>query len=199
VPWREAQNSPFLASLFIERLYGPAAARLVTCMVLWIALASVFSVLLGYSRVPYSAALDGNFLPVFAKVHPTKHFPHISLLFLGGLSFVFSLTLKLKTAIAAILAMRLLVQFIGQAVGVILLHRRWPPERLPFKMWFYPLPAVLTMLAWAWLFWHTGPIRKWGLVEIALGLLAFLIWTREMRQWPFAQENAPRPAATDSL
>jgi len=192
VPWREAQNSPFLASLFIEKLYGPGAARLVTLMVLWIALASVFSVLLGYSRVPYSAALDGNFLPMFSKVHPTKHFPHISLLFLGALSFLFSLTLKLKTAIAAILAMRLLVQFIGQAVGVILLHKHWPPERLPFKMWLYPFPAVLTMLAWAWLFWHTGPIRKWGLLEIALGVLAFLIWTREMRQWPFAHENTRR-------
>jgi amino acid transporter len=188
VPWREAENSPFLASLFIEKLYGPGAARLVTLTVLWIALASVFSVLLGYSRVPYSAALDGNFLAVFSKLHPTKHFPHISLLFLGGLSFIFSLTLKLKTAIAAILAMRLLVQFIGQAVGVMLLHKRWPPERLPFKMWFYPFPAVLTMLAWAWLFWHTGPIRKWGLLEIGLGVLAFLIWTREMRQWPFAHK-----------
>ena len=188
VPWREAQNSPFLASLFIEKLYGPGAARLATLMVLWIALASVFSVLLGYSRVPYSAALDGNFLPVFSKVHPTKHFPHVSLLFLGGLAFLFSLTLKLMTAIAAILAMRLLVQFIGQAVGVMLLHKRWPPERLPFKMWFYPLPAVLTMLAWAWLFWHTGSIRKWGLLEIGLGVLAFLIWTREMRQWPFAHK-----------
>jgi len=192
VPWREAQNSPFLASLFIEKLYGPGAARAVTFMVLWIALASVFSVLLGYSRVPYSAALDGNFLPVFSKVHPTKHFPHVSLLFLGGLSFIFSLTLKLKTAIAAILAMRLLVQFIGQAVGVMLLHKRWPPERLPFKMWLYPLPAVLTMLAWAWLFWHTGPIRKWGLLEIGLGALAFLIWTREMRQWPFARDGVER-------
>jgi len=186
VPWREAQNSEFLASLFVEKLYGHGAAQLATCMVLWIALASVFSVLLGYSRVPYSAALDRNFFPIFARLHPTKHFPHISLLFLGALAFAFSLTLKLKTVIAAILAMRLLVQFIGQAVGVILLHRRWGPEKLPFKMWFYPLPALLTMAAWAWLFWQTGPMRKWGLLEIALGVLAFLIWTREMRQWPFA-------------
>ena len=186
VPWREAQNSPFLASLFVEKLYGAGAARVVTGMVLWIALASVFSVLLGYSRVPYSAALDGNFFPVFGRVHPTKHFPHISLLLLGGLAFIFSLTLKLKTAIAAILAMRLLVQFIGQAVGVMLLRKRWGSERLPFKMWLYPAPAVLTTLAWAWLFWHTGPVRKWGLLEIALGVVAFLVWTREMRQWPFA-------------
>jgi fructoselysine transporter len=185
VPWREAQNSPFLASLFIERIYGQGAAHFVTWMVLWIALASVFSLLLGYSRVPYSAALDGNFFPVFARVHPTKHFPHVSLLVLGALGFLFSVTLPLKTAIAGILSMRLLVQFIGQAVGVMLLRRRWRPERLPFKMWLYPVPAVLTMIGWAWLFWQTGTTRKWGLLEITLGALAFFIRAREMRQWPF--------------
>jgi amino acid transporter len=187
VPWREAQNSKFIVSTFVERLYGHHAAQAATWMVLWIALASVFSVLLGYSRVPYSAALDGNFFPVFGRLHPTKHFPHVSLLVLGGLAFLFSVTLKLETAIAGILAMRLLVQFIGQAVGVILLRRRWGSARLPFKMWLYPLPAVLTMLGWAWLFWQTGPARKWGLAEIALGALAFLIRAREMRQWPFAK------------
>lgn len=187
VPWREAQNSKFIVSTFVERLYGHHAAQAATWMVLWIALASVFSVLLGYSRVPYSAALDGNFFPVFGRLHPTKHFPHVSLLVLGGLAFLFSVTLKLETAIAGILAMRLLVQFIGQAVGVILLRRRWGSARLPFKMWLYPLPAVLTMLGWAWLFWQTGPARKWGLAEITLGALAFLIRAREMRQWPFAK------------
>jgi amino acid transporter len=198
VPWREAQNSPFLASLVVERLYGHPAARFMTWMVLWIALASVFSLLLGYSRVPYSAAVDGNFFPVFGRLHPTKHFPYVSLLVLGGLGFLFSVTLKLENAIAGILAMRLLVQFIGQAVGVMLLRRRWGTARLPFKMWLYPLPAVLTMLGWAWLFWQTGTARKWGLAEIALGVLAFLIWARKMRQWPFAKvpfEKANDPEA----
>jgi amino acid transporter len=186
VPWREAQESKFIVSTFVERLYGHRAATLATGMVLWIALASVFSVLLGYSRVPYSAALDGNFFPIFARVHPTKHFPHVSLLVLGALAFCFSIGLKLETAIAGILSMRLLVQFIGQAVGVMLLRQRWGTERLPFKMWLYPAPAVLTMIGWAWLFWQTGATRKWGLVEIALGVLAFLVRAREVRQWPFA-------------
>ncbi|HTZ33663.1 MAG TPA: amino acid permease [Methylomirabilota bacterium] len=195
IPWREAQNSDFLASLFVERLYGSGAARVATVMILWVALASVFSVLLGYSRVPYSAAVDGNFLPIFGRVHPTKHFPHVSLLLLGGLAFVFSLTLKLQTAIQAILAMRLLVQFIGQAVGIILLHRRWTADKFPFKMWFYPIPAVLTMIVWAWLFWHTGPFRKFGLMAISIGVIAFLVWTREMRQWPFAPAPPSKPAA----
>jgi len=187
IPWREAQKSEFLASLFVERLYGQTAAKFATAMILWVALASVFSVLLGASRVPYSAAIDGNFFPVFAKVHPTKHFPHVSLLVLGGLAFVFSVALKLKTAIVGILAVRLIVQFIGQAVGVVLLRKRWGPERFPFKMWLYPVPAVLTMIGWLWLFWRTGPARKWGLGQIALGIVAFLIWSWDKKQWPFAK------------
>jgi len=188
VPWREAQDSKFLASVFVERLYGHGAAQVVTCMVLWIALASVFSVLLGYSRVPYSAALDGNFLSVFAKVHPTKHFPHVSLLVLGALALILSVTLDLQTSIAGILAVRLIVQFIGQAVGLMMLRRRWGPEKFPFKMWLYPVPAVLTMFGWAWLFWQTGAARKWGLLEIALGAVAYLIWAKEKKQWPFGEK-----------
>ena len=86
--------------------------------------------------------------------------------------------------------MRLLVQFIGQAVGVILLRRRRGTQGLPFKMWLYPLPAVLTMVGWAWLFWQTGATRKWGLAEIALGALAFLIRAREVRQWPFGNPQS---------
>jgi fructoselysine transporter len=191
VPWREAENSRFIVSTFVERLYGHAAALVATGMVLWIALASVFSVLLGYSRVPYSAALDGNFFPIFARLHPTKHFPHISLLALGALAFFFSVKLDLETSIAGILAVRLIVQFIGQAVGVMLLRKRLGTERLPFKMWLYPAPAILTMIGWTWLFWHTGKARKWGLLEIVMGVLAFLVWTAAMKQWPFGKNAEP--------
>jgi amino acid transporter len=189
IPWREAQHSKFIVSTFVERLYGHGAASVATVMVLWIALASVFSVLLGYSRVPYSAALDGNFFPIFGKLHPTKHFPHVSLLALGALAFFFSVELDLETSIAGILAVRLIVQFIGQAVGVMLLRKRLGTERLPFKMWLYPLPAILTMFGWAWLFWQTGAARKWGLLEIVLGVLAFLVWTAAMKQWPFEKNQ----------
>jgi fructoselysine transporter len=190
VPWQQAQNSPFLVSTFVETISGPFAARIATMLVLWIAFASIFAALLGYSRVPYAAALDGSFFSIFSRVHPQKKFPHVSLLFLGAVAFVSSLLFRLSTVIAAILATRLLVQFIGQAIGLILLHRRWPPKRFPFKMWLYPLPAVLTMCGWAALFWATGSARKWGLLLIGLGILAFLLRAREVRQWPFAAAEA---------
>ena len=193
LPWQQAQDSSFIVSAFVEKLYGGAAARFATVMILWIAFASVFSSLLGYSRVPYSAALDGNFFPIFARVHPRKRFPHVSLLFLGTLTLVFSLLFRLKTVIAAVLAMRLIVQFVGQAVGVILLRRRWPAERLPFKMWLYPLPALLTIAGWVWLFSRTGNAVWWGLLVILLGLAVFLIESRLRREWPF---GPPRSEAT---
>ena len=84
IPWREAAQSKFIVSTFIERAYGSQWAALATALILVTALGSVFAAMLGYSRVPYAAALDGNFFSIFARVHPTKHFPYISLLALGA-------------------------------------------------------------------------------------------------------------------
>ena len=98
VPWREMIGSGhsnrglYVVSIFMERIYGPWAANLATGLVMWTAFASVFSLMLGYSRVPYAAALDGNYFRAFARVHPQHRFPYVSLLALGVLPpcFVFS-------------------------------------------------------------------------------------------------------------
>src|SRR6202162_3044630 len=186
IPWRDAQNSEYIVSPFIERLYGTRAATFATIMILWIAFASLFTALLSYSRVPFAAAEDGNFFPVFARVHPTKHFPHISLLFLGAASLAFSVLFRLSDVINAILAMRVIIQFIGQGVGVMLLRRRWPPERLPFKMWLFPLPAVLSISCWIWIFVSTGlKFALGGITVTVLGIMTYMIQARYRRLWPF--------------
>jgi len=186
IPWREAEHSTFIVSTFIERLYGTRAAAFATIMILWIAFASLFTTLLSYSRVPFAAAEDGNFFPIFARVHPQKHFPNVSLLFLGAASLLFSVLFRLSSVIKAIIAVRLLVQFISQGVGVMLLRRRWPPERLPFKMWLYPLPAVLAIAGWAALFFYTGwKFALGGILVIALGTVAYMIQASVRHLWPF--------------
>jgi amino acid transporter len=190
LPWREAQNSQYIVSTFVERLYGTRAASFATVMILWIAFASLFTTLLSYSRVPFAAAEDGNFFPVFARVHPTKHFPHVSLLFLGAASLLFSVLFRLSSVIKAIIAVRILVQFISQGFGVMILRRRWPPERLPFKMWLYPLPAVLSIMGWAALFYATGwKFALGGLTVIALGIVTYMIQARYRGVWPFATKT----------
>ena len=187
VPWREAQQSHYIISTFFQRIYGARAADFATLLILWVAFASLFSLTLGYSRIPYAAASDGNFFSIFARVHPVKKFPHVSLLALCGVAFVFSLLFKLATVIAAIAAMRILVQFVGQAVGVILLRRKWPRERLPFKMWLYPIPAGIAIILWLALFVATGWQMLFGFTAILAGVIVFLARSKKLRQWPFLE------------
>lgn len=184
IPWQEAMKSDFIVSSFMEKIYGPRTAVVATVLVLWIAFASLFAVVLGYSRVPYAAAADGHFFPAFAKLHPTKGFPYVSLLFLGGIGFVFSLLFKLADAISAILAMRIVVQFIAQSLGVVLLRRR-PDARASssyFNMWLYPLPVILSVWIWLFVFYSTGVVALWGLGLTLCGVAVYFatrnLWSR---------------------
>ncbi|MBL7923603.1 MAG: APC family permease [Bacteroidia bacterium] len=190
IPWQEAMHSEFIVSTFIEKLYGSTAANWATLMVLWVAFASLFAVMLGYSRIPYAAATEGEFFRVFSKLHPTKHFPHVSLLGLGLTAFIFSLLFKLSEVITAILAMRILIQFVGQAIGVVLLRRRKGSRGLPYKMPLYPLPVILAVGIWFWVFYATGlSFMLAGLTVIGAGLLAFLIKARSEKHWPVTDKT----------
>ncbi|HEY4109433.1 APC family permease [Puia sp.] len=181
IPWQEAMHSKFAISLFMERIYGPRTAQVATMLVLWIAFASLFAVVLGYSRVPYAAAADGNFFPWFARLHPRLNFPYVSLLFVGGLGFICSLTLRLEDAINAILAMRILVQFVAQAIGVVLLRRRKGTADLPFRMWLYPLPVVLSVAIWLFEWYSTGVAALLGLFLMACGTVVYFL---ARNSWP---------------
>ncbi len=176
IPWQEAPKmDKYLVSGFMEKLYGHRAAVIVTVLILCIAMSSLFAVVLGYSRIPYAAAVDGNFFKVFGKLHPTKQFPHISLLVLCGLGFLFSLLFRLSEVITAILAMRIVVQFMSQAVGVALLRKKTGKLDLPFRMWLYPLPVILSLLIWGFLFVHTGWFAFWGSLIAVCGVIVHLV------------------------
>src|SRR5262249_11370928 len=144
-----------IASMFIERLYGPAVARIFTLMVLWTALGCCFALLLGYSRVPFAAARDGNFFSIFAKLHPTKNFPHVSLGFIGVMSILCT-WLSLPIVIDALLVTRIVVQFIGQIGALIWLRSNAPQMERPFRVWLYPLPALIALAGWVFLLATTG-------------------------------------------
>ncbi len=186
VPWQIAQESTFIVSTFVETIYGSDAARLATVLVLLVAFSSLFAVLLGYSRVPYAAAIDGQFFSIFARLHPTRQFPYVSLLFLGGLGFMFSLLFRLGDVITAILAMRIVIQFVGQAVGLLLLHRRRAVANFPFRMPLYPIPVIVAIGVWLFIFFSTGlSFMLSGLTVIGAGIIAFLLSAGVRKQWPF--------------
>lgn len=201
VPWREFvpagdhPQSNFVVSIFMERIYGTRMATLFTALVLWTAFGSVFALLLGYSRIPYAAALDGTFFKVFAKVHPTKKFPHISLLMIGIISIVCS-TLSLGMVIDALITTRILIQFIGQIVALSLLRKNAPNMPRPFRVWLYPIPNIIALFGWIFLFATSDPIViAFGLGTLLLGIAIFFIWSWRTQRWPFAApEAAPQSA-----
>jgi len=186
IPWHQAKDSEHVISVFMLHLAGNTAANIVTCLILWVAFASVFSATLGYSRIPFVAAEDGAFFKVFAKLHPTRNFPHISLLFIGGLAFIFSLLFRLSDVISAILAMRILVQFIGQAIGLLALRYKRPKSAFPYRMPLFPIPVVIAILLWFGVLISTGrQMILTGLLVIGIGLVVYLLKSKRNREWPF--------------
>ncbi len=196
VPWREfvpAEAHPesnFIVSTFMQKIYGTGVATIFTLLVLWTAFGSVFALLLGYSRIPYAAAESGYFFRVFGRLHPTKDFPYVSLLVLGAISIVAGF-FSLGTVIDALIVTRILVQFMGQAFGLILLRRQQPDMPRPYRMWLYPLPALVALAGWIFVFATTQvAVIVFGVGVLALGFLAFLLWSWNSKSWPFGVQAA---------
>jgi len=198
LPWREmvahtGDQNNYVVSIFMERIYGHWAGRAIAVLIIWTAFASVFSLLLGYSRVPYAAAIDGNYFRAFARVHPEKRFPTVSLLALGVVAMLFCL-LRLADLIAALVVIRILLQFIVQAVGVIVLRYRQPDLPRPFRMWLYPLPALLAIAGFLYILLARKNFQreiKYAVVILAAGLLIYFLRSWRRREWPFER---PLPA-----
>jgi len=194
VPWREMVSHTgeqhYIISVFMQRIYGEWAGRVVTVLIMWTAFASVFSTLLGYSRVPYAAALDGNYFRAFAHVDPKRRIPAVSLLALGLVAMLFCF-LRLVDVIAALVVIRLLLQFIVQAIGVMALRNRRPDMPRPFRMWLYPIPALVAIAGFSFIMLSRRNFLReirYAIAILLIGLGIYLVRSWRRREWPFATE-----------
>ena len=162
IPWQQAKDSPVIASLFIERTFadpaqGRIAAIVMTALILFVTASSLYAVILGYSRIPFAAAREGQFFRVFERVHPTKRFPHVSLLTLGALAIPFCF-FTLGELVNWLMQIQIVTQFIWQCAAVILLRRYRNDIPQPFTMWLYPVPALVALALWTYVF-VSSPLR----------------------------------------
>ena len=161
IPWREAQQTRTIASLFIATTFadpaqGRIAARVMTALILFVTASSLYAVILGYSRIPFAAARDGQFFRVFGRLHPTKHFPHVALLTMGAVAMPFCF-FTLGQLVNWLILVQILLQFVWQCAAVLLLRRYRQDIAKPFRMWLYPLPALVSLGLWLYVF-VTGPL-----------------------------------------
>jgi amino acid transporter len=185
IPWREAMHSTFIVSDLMQKLYGSTVAQVMTGLILFTTFASLFAVLLGYSRVPYAAAVDGRFFAVFGRLHRTKNFPYISVAFIG-ITSAFASLLDLSDLITALIVIQVLVQFMAQVVAVTLIRRYRPDIHRPFQMWLYPITSIIAFAGWGFILAASGlKFILWGFALVAFGVCAYLWRARTQREWPF--------------
>jgi len=193
IPWQELMATAksdtrfYVMSVMMQRIYGSWAGYAITALIVWTAFASVFSLLLGYSRVPYAAALDGNYFSIFKKLHPKHKFPYVSLVVLGLVAFAFCF-LSLADVIAALVVIRILLQFLLQAVGAIILRKRRPDLPRPFRMWLYPLPSLIATAGFIYILFsrpNFGKEIKYAFVLLVVGIVIYMVRAVVRKEWPF--------------
>jgi amino acid transporter len=170
-------------------VWGKAGADVIAVLIIVAAFASVYTGLLGASRLPYNAAREKLFFKPFGMLHPRLRFPHISLLVMGLVTAI-ACFLPLTTVINALIALTLFTQFIAQIGALTILRRKQPGLARPYRQWLYPVPSILALAGWIYIFQASG----WAAIRVAigwtvLGIIAFLIWARAEHVWPFGPKE----------
>ena len=194
VPWREGMHSKAIVADFMTRVYGKAGGTSIAVLILIAAFGSVFAILLGYSRIPYAAAVEGQFFSVFARLHPDGGFPYISVLTVGFLSALACL-FSLENLITALIVTQTILQFAAQCVAVILLRKKQREAAdssvQSYRMPLFPLPALIALAGWTYIVVTSG-VRYMAVAGIFLlgGVVVFLFRAKQQAQWPFAEVSA---------
>ncbi|WP_078988790.1 APC family permease [Streptomyces sp. WM6372] len=201
--------STSVASAVLEETWGKGAADVVTVLILVTAFASVFTGLLGGSRVPFDAARDRVFFRPYAKLHPKHRFPVFGLATMGvvtAIGFLIGRHTDLATLIQLLTTVMVIVQALAQILAASVLRRRRPGLHRPYRMWLYPLPSIVALVGWLVIYGYAdknSPGRhpvEWSLAWLALGCVAFLLWSKREKVWPFGpreitEEYPPAPPA----
>jgi amino acid transporter len=189
VPWQQAEKSLSIGTDFMQRIWGRPGASALSILIIWTAFASVYTGLLGASRLPFNAAREKLFFKPFGWLHPRMKFPYIALLVMGLVTAI-GCFLSLGTVINALIALTLWSQFIAQIVGLTILRHKQPGLVRPYKQWLYPVPSILAAGGFIYVFLASG----WSAIRVmlvwtVLGIIAFLVWARIEHVWPFGPKN----------
>lgn len=191
MPWQVGQHSKAIVADYMQILYGRWGGQLVSGLILVASWGSVYAIILGFSRVPYAAAVEGHFFKPFARLHPIGKFPTTSLLFMGGLSAVACL-FSLADLISVLIVVQTMLQFAAQCIAVILLRRQAiaPPDA--FRMPLYPFPAIVALMGWMYIVVSSNPAHiAIGFAMAAIGVVVYLLQAQRKNEWPFESHDEP--------
>jgi amino acid transporter len=187
IPWRIAMHSQAVVADFMAHIYGRVGGTAIAVLILVASFGSVLAILLGYSRIPYAAALEGQFFSVFGRLHPKGHFPYVSLLAMGLCSALACL-FSLQSLITALIVTQTLLQFAAQCIAVMLLRKQKRESAGSYRMPLYPLPALVALIGWIYIVVTSG-VRYMLVAALFLivGVGLFMVRAHRRADWPFAE------------
>jgi len=189
VPLEELKSATSVASTVLEQAWGSGTARAITVLIVVAAIGSVFAGLLGGSRVPFEAARDKVFLPVFGELHPKLKLPTAGVLTMGVITMIGSL-FTLTTIINAAVATLVIIQSLAQVAAIVVLRRRQPNLVRPYRQWLYPVPTIIALIGWVYIYISASWLSiGLSVCWIGIGAIAFLIYARAERTWPFGPKD----------
>jgi amino acid transporter len=189
IPLEELKSATSVASSVLEQAWGSGTAQVITALIVIAAIGSVFAGLLGGSRVPFEAARDKVFLPVFGKLHPKLNLPTAGVITMGAITIIGSL-FTLTTVINAAVATLVIIQSLAQVAAIVVLRRRQPDLPRPYRQWLYPLPTIVALFGWVYIYVSASWLSiGLSLGWIAIGGIAYLIYAKAEHTWPFGPKE----------
>ncbi len=189
VPLDELKTATSVASTVLEQAWGSGTAQVITVLIVVAAIGSVFAGLLGGSRVPFEAARDKVFLPVFGVLHPKLNLPTAGVLTMGVITMIGSL-FTLTNIINAAVATLVIIQSLAQVAAIVVLRRRQPNLVRPYRQWLYPLPTLIALIGWVYIYISASWLSiGLSVCWILLGAIAFLIYAKAEHTWPFGPKE----------
>jgi amino acid transporter len=116
-------------------------------LILAATLGGTITMTLGYSRILHAAGAEGNLFRIFGRVHPVGHFPTVSLLAISAVAVALC-WFSLERLVSALMIIHMVFQFVPQVLAIFAMRMLCKEIRRPYRMWLYPVPAVVAQLGW---------------------------------------------------
>lgn len=178
-------NSPAVAAETVAAVFPQHAPQIISILICISALGAVNGLVFTGARISYAAGQDHRLFGWMGHWQSERSTPARALLVQGALTV--ALVVALGDWIEAILftAPAVYTFYLATTVAVAVLRRKDPETSRPYRMWAYPIPAILFGLVCAWLIYRAVLYKPWIAAGAAglclLGLPAYRLSHRMSR------------------
>jgi APA family basic amino acid/polyamine antiporter len=182
LPLGEMAGEVRIAEKAAHALFGPAAAGLLSAMVLVSVAGALNGAIFVGPRVYYAMARDGLFFRRVGRIHPRFQTPAAALVYQAAWASLLALSGTFEQLFVFAMFVGILF-WLAAAAAVFTLRRTRPELTRPYRTLGYPVVPALFVAALAGILINTvieRPVQSLiGLVFVVLGIPVFMYWSRK--------------------